>query len=276
MAVDASFEKVAIIGGSGVYAIDGLSGWSPKTVTTPYGPVEVAEAVSPEGVPVVFLNRHGPGHRLPPHRVNYRANVWAVRALGCRRVVATGAVGSLQPLLAPGFLVLVDQFLDFTHNRPTTFFEGGEAGVVHADMTEPYCPNLRRRLAEAARQAGLDVVEAGTYVATEGPRFESRAEIEAYRRLGGDVVGMTGLPEVVLARELGLCYATLALVTNLAAGLAGHRLSHDEVLAAMAALGKRLGAMLAEALPALAEPWACACGPAPGPLPAAPGGDDAP
>ncbi|MCL6561681.1 MAG: S-methyl-5'-thioadenosine phosphorylase [Firmicutes bacterium] len=256
--------KVAIIGGSGVYQLPGLSGLVGRTVETPYGEVELWEGEGPDGVPLVFLNRHGRAHRIPPHRVNYRANLWAVKALGCHRVVATGAVGSLHRALVPGWLVLVDQFLDFTKARPATFFEGGEGGVIHTDVTDPYCATLRRHLAEAAQALGFPYWERGTYVATEGPRFESRAEIEAFRRLGGDVVGMTGVPEVVLARELGLCYATVALVTNLAAGLSANPLTHEEVLQVMAEHAERVNRLFWQALPALAGAWECpSCPPPP-------------
>ncbi|CAB1128734.1 putative 6-oxopurine nucleoside phosphorylase [Candidatus Hydrogenisulfobacillus filiaventi] len=258
---------VGIIGGTGVYDPRWLEGAREETVTTPFGAVTLTAGRMGEQV-VYFLNRHGPGHAVPPHRVNYRANLWALRAAGVTRVIATAAVGAVNRAMTPGSLVLCDSFLDFTHGRVPTFFEGQAADpalpdrfrqVVHTDMTEPYCPDLRARLAAAGRSTGAPVVEAGTYVATEGPRFESRAEIAAFARLGGDVVGMTGVPEVVLARELGMCYATVALVTNYAAGISPAPLTHAEVLEVMARHQERLRAVLGQVLPEAGLERRCAC-----------------
>ncbi len=153
--------------------------------------------------------------------------------MGVRRCLATAACGSLAEGIAPGSLVLCDQFLDFTRGRPSTFFDGEDGHVYHADMTEPYCPELRRALAEGATRLGIGLAPHATYVCTEGPRFETPAEIRAYQRLGGELVGMTGVPEIVLAREAGVCYATVAIATNWAAGLAGRPLAHAEVVASM-------------------------------------------
>lgn len=229
----------AIIGGTGVYDPDMLENLREQTVDTPYG--EAAVRIGGfKGRDVVFLNRHGAGHALPPHRVNYRANIWALRQLGVRRVLGTAAVGSLNPAMQPGDLVLADDFLDFTKSRVTTFFEGGEEGVVHVDVTEPYCPDLRAQLASIARQENLRCHDGGVYVCCEGPRFESPAEIRMFQRLGGDLVGMTNIPEVVLARELGLCYSLVCMVTNLAAGISATPLTHEEVLEVMAENGQRL------------------------------------
>lgn len=241
--------RLALIGGTGV----NQPGWfhvvEERAVKTPYGEATV-QLGEIDGVPVAFVSRHGPGHTVPPHRINYRANIWAIRAVGVRRIVATAAVGSLNEAMVPGDLVLVDQFLDFTRQRPITFFDGGPEGVVHTDVTDPYCSDLRRRLEEAARRFGFPVHGAGVYVAAEGPRYETRAEIRAYRMLGGDVIGMTGVPEVVLARELGLCYASIAMVTNMGAGMAANPVSHGEVEAMMRTYGARIrsliGALLAE------------------------------
>jgi 5'-methylthioadenosine phosphorylase len=255
---------IGIIGGTGVYDPEWLQAGRPRTMTTPYGDVLVTEG-EVGGRPVVFLNRHGPGHAVPPHRVNYRANLFALHTLGVRQVVATAAVGSLNPAVPPGHLLLADQFLDFTHGRVSTFFEGGADGVVHTDMTAPYCEGLRATLTEASRTLRLPLTNGGTYVTTEGPRFESAAEIRAFRILGGDVVGMTGVPEVVLARELGLCYATICLSTNFAAGLAGHPLTHREVVDLMTQHGEHLRALLTAAVPGLGDA-PCSCPPAAGRL----------
>lgn len=254
-------KATGVIGGTGIDDARWLTDLESQEVATPYGAVKVTTGrVGSE--PVVFLNRHGPGHQVPPHRVNYRANIWALRQLGVQRVLATAAVGSLNLDLVPGSLCLCDQFLDFTKARAATFFDGGPKGVVHTDMTSPYCVGIRQTLEETGRLLNLRVTSGGTYVATEGPRFESAAEIRAYRMLGGDVVGMTGVPEVVLAREAGLCYATLCLVTNFAAGLTGQPLTHQEVLDVMAAQSQSVRRILENAIPRLGQ-TSCPCRPGP-------------
>ncbi len=254
--------KMAVIGGTGVYDPSWLSHSVEQEVETPFGVTRVTHGRL-DGVDddVFFMNRHGAGHTVPPHLVNYRANIWALHQLGVKRVVATAAVGSLNVAMAPGTFVLCDQFLDFTKSRAATFHNGGDFGVVHTDMTVPYCPDMRSAIARAGRHAGISTVDGGCYVTTEGPRFETPAEIKAYRLLGGDVVGMTGVPEVVLARELGLCYSTIALVTNYAAGIAADVLTHQEVLDVMAQNVAGLRGVIAGALPRLQHDRLCGCGP---------------
>ncbi len=252
----------AIIGGTGVYDPQLLAGPRAESVNTPYGGVEVFVGRH-AGVEVAFLPRHGRGHSVPPHRINYRANLWALRELGVRSCLATAACGSLRADLAPGGLVLCDQFLDFTRSRPTTFYDGQDGQVHHADMTDPYCPRLRATLALQGRQLGIGLAEQATYVCTEGPRFETPAEIRAYARLGGDLVGMTGVPEVVLAREAGLCYASVAVVTNFAAGLAGRPLTHAEVVDAMRSATEGVRRLLLAAVAAAAAAPCDRCPPAP-------------
>jgi 5'-methylthioadenosine phosphorylase len=200
-------------------------------VETPYGVVSVQIGLL-SGKYVAFMPRHGRGHAVPPHKVNYRANIWALKQLGVQQVLATAAVGSLREDLPPGDLVLIDQFIDFTKQRPSTFFEG-EQGVVHIDMTEPYCTRLRKELAKAADSLGIQVESKGTYVCTEGPRFETPAEIRMFQALHGDVVGMTSVPESVLAREQEMCYATVAMVTNFCSGISNQPLTHKEVMDVM-------------------------------------------
>jgi 5'-methylthioadenosine phosphorylase len=156
-----------------------------------------------------------------------------MKKIGVTHIIATTAVGSLNLDMKPGDFVLADQFLDFTKNRVTTFYEGGERGVVHVDVTEPYCSTLRNILHKAGRDMGIPVHAKGTYVCTEGPRFETPAEIKAFAKLGGDLVGMTNVPEVVLAREAEMCYATVSMVTNFAAGISAQPLTHGEVLDTM-------------------------------------------
>lgn len=249
--------RIAVIGGTGVYDPDLLADVREEELVTPYGTVSVTTGRYGERE-VAFLPRHGAGHTVPPHLINYRANVWALKMLDVTSVIATSAVGSLNPEMKPGDLVVLDQFIDFTKGRPQTYFEGGPAGVVHVDYTDPYCPSLRDCLLAAARDQDLPVHPKGCYVCTEGPRYETPAEIRAFRILGGDLVGMTSVPEVVLAREAEMCYAGVALVTNWAAGLAGEKLTHQEVVSLMEANRPRLRALLARTIEVVEE-RECSC-----------------
>lgn len=224
--------RIAVIGGTGVYDPAMLEEVHQEHVSTPYGEVGL-QVGRLGGRGIAFMARHGQRHSVPPHLVNYRANIMALKELGVRSILATAAVGSLNLDMKPGDFVFCDQFLDFTRSRAQTFFEGGPEGVVHVDMTEPYCPELRALMEEAAAALKLTVHPVGTYAATEGPRFETPAEIRMLRHLGADLAGMTGVPEVVLAREAEICYATICMVTNFAAGISPHRLTHDEVVGAM-------------------------------------------
>ncbi|UOF89688.1 S-methyl-5'-thioadenosine phosphorylase [Fodinisporobacter ferrooxydans] len=222
-----------IIGGTGVYQPDLLEQPKQHSIATPYGDVSL-HIGRLQGKTVAFMPRHGKGHAVPPHKVNYRANIWALRSIGVQQILATAAVGSLHAGLQPGSLVLVDQFIDFTKQRPVTFFEG-EQGVVHIDMTDPYCGRLRGEVSKAADCLGIVLQASGTYVCTEGPRFETPAEIRMFAGFGGDVVGMTSVPEVVLAKEQEMCYATVAMVTNYCAGISKEALTHREVMEVMQA-----------------------------------------
>jgi 5'-methylthioadenosine phosphorylase len=239
--------KVAVIGGTGVYNPDILTDVREEIINNDYGQAKVALGTY-LGKEIVFLALHGATHSVPPHLVNYRANIWALKELEVEYVLATAAVGSLNEGMAPGSFVLVDQFLDFTKNRPATFFDGGELGVTHTDMTHPYSPQLRKILGQAAESLDITVHLSGTYVCTEGPRFETPAEIRMYKILGGDVVGMTSVPEVVLAREAGLSYATVCMVTNFAAGISPIELTHEEVLEVMAKNKENLTNLLMETI----------------------------
>jgi 5'-methylthioadenosine phosphorylase len=251
--------RLALIGGSGFYEPDLFAASHELTVDTPYGPVKLTIG-DRDGVKLAFLARHGKEHSSLPHQVNYQANIWGLNLLGVQRIIATTAVGSLNEQLVPGSLVLIDQFLDFTKQRPLTFFTDGEVHRAHIDVTEPYCPEIRNSLRTAATKLGLAIFNGGCYVCTEGPRYETAAEIRAFKRLGGDVVGMTGIPEVVLARELGICYANVSIVTNWAAGIGPQKLTHTEVTAVMrenlAQLRRLISAGLAE-IPA--EPHCGSC-----------------
>lgn len=219
--------RIGIIGGTGIYELDEYC-TEPEQVRTPYGTATVAIGEIGERE-LVFLARHGEGHSIPPHKVNYRANIHALYVLDCDCIIATNATGSMNDEMQPGDLVLPDQFIDFTKGRPATFHDGGPTAVRHVDVTEPYCPALRQTTAELFEAQGSVLHQGGIYVATEGPRFETPAEIRMFQQLGGDIVGMTGVPEVVLAREARICYMSLCLVTNIAAGLGGEPLSEDEV-----------------------------------------------
>ena len=212
---------IGIIGGSGVYEIaQNADSCNKKVVETYYGEVEVSilEIFSKK---VAFIPRHAKSHSIPPHKINYRANIDALKKVGVTQIIATNSVGSMNENMPPGSFVIPDDFIDFTQNRIQTFFE---SKVVHVDVTEPYCPNLRDVLAESG-----DVILGGTYVCTEGPRFETPAEIQMFKMLGGDLIGMTGLPEVVLAREREICYNSICIVSNFAAGISEHELTMEEV-----------------------------------------------
>jgi 5'-methylthioadenosine phosphorylase len=226
-------SKVAIIGGTGVYENAYLEDPQEMIVETGFGQALFCRGHYRERE-IYFLARHGTGHGLPPHLVNYRANIAAIKKLGISAVIATAAVGSLRQGMPPGSRVVIDQFIDFTKGRPATFYEGGEEGVIHVDLTEPYCPELRQAVLRAGETLGERIIDGGCYLCTEGPRFETPAEIRMFALWGGDLVGMTNVPEVVLAREAGLCYATIALVSNFAAGISPQALSHQEVLDEMA------------------------------------------
>lgn len=205
------------------------------------------------------MSRHGHDHTTPPHLVNYRGNIWALRELGVRKVIATAAVGSLSTKHRLGELVLLDQFLDFTKSRPQTFYEGGKQGVLHVDMTEPYCSSVRQVIIDASEHLGLVVKNGACYVCTEGPRFETPAEIRMFQHLGADLVGMTSVPEVVLARELGMCYASIAMVTNEAAGIADHPLTHAEVMQSIKELEINVAQLIQETFELLTPDQKCLC-----------------
>lgn len=235
---------VAIIGGSGLYSI--LEKSESRWLSTPFGasaPIELGEI---SGVPVAFMNRHqspdqkvASSHTIPPHAVNYRANLLALRQLGVRYMLVTTAVGSLREKLPPGQLVIPHQLLDFTQSRASTFYDGSTAfeiegkpisGVAHIDVTNPFCSTLRRILLDACKELGFQATDSATYAAMEGPRFETAAEITMLRQLSADIVGMTLAPEAFLARELGMCYAACSVVTNYAAGLVKTPITHEETL----------------------------------------------
>ena len=210
---------LGILGGSGLSELANMQVTRRRAVRTPYGKPSGALVFGTlRGRKVVFLPRHGPADTIPPHEVNYRANIWALHAQKVTDVVSVASVGGIRADLGPGTLVIPDQIIDYTHGRSSTFFTRGRGPVTHIDFTRPYCEALRQRLLEAARAAGETLVAEGTYGATQGPRLETAAEIGRLERDGAHLVGMTGMPEAALAREIGLCYAAIAIVVNHAAG----------------------------------------------------------
>jgi 5'-methylthioinosine phosphorylase len=236
-------ETIAIIGGTGltrlqeleVTRIQGLEIRERKVLQTPYGEISCPLTLgSLDGREVVFLARHGDSHTIPPHQINYRANLWALKHLGVSRVISVCAVGGITQDVGPGVIVIPDQIIDYTWSRAHTLFEDDLNTVTHIDFTEPYCEVLRQELLAAARRAGIDVLVKGTYGATQGPRLETVAEINRMERDGCHIVGMTGMPEASLARELGLCYAACAVSANAAAGRGPGAITMDAIESTLA------------------------------------------
>ncbi len=223
---------LAIIGGTGLNQLTNLRITHRQVLRTPYGepsgPLTFGTINHHE---VMFIARHGYGHTIPPHEVNYRANLWALRDQGAKRVIAVASVGGIRADLVPGSLVVPDQILDYTYGRAFTFFDGREKSVTHIDFTWPYSKKVRHEILDAARRAGEKCFDSGVYAAIQGPRLETAAEINRYERDGADMVGMTGMPEASLARELGLDYAAIAVVVNYAAGRGSSvsRIALDEI-----------------------------------------------
>jgi 5'-methylthioadenosine phosphorylase len=249
--------ELAVIGGSGLYAL--LDGATEHVVETPYGaPSDAVTIAEVAGRRVAFLPRHGRDHRYPPHLIPYRANLWALRSLGVRQVIAPCAVGGLRPELGPGTFVVPDQLIDRTSGRAQTYYD---RGAVHVSFADPYCPVGRRTLLDAAAGRDVPAVDGGTVVVVEGPRFSTRAESRWFTSIGGTVVNMTGHPEAVLARELALCYTSIALVTDLDAGVeGGESVTQEEVFRVFAENTDRLRGVLLDAVAALPAERACPCG----------------
>lgn len=222
--------KLAIIGGSGLYRLEGLTHVREEKISTPFG-----EPSAPllfgrlESLDLIFLARHGLSHTLPPHRINYRANIAALKQQGVTHVIAVAAVGGITPKMAPQRLVVPDQIIDYTHSRPHTFFESDDSPVTHIDFTHPYSEPLRQQILAAGEKHPIELIAGGCYGCTQGPRLETAAEILRMERDGCDIVGMTGMPEAALAREMELEYACLAVVVNWAAGKSEGVVSMDEI-----------------------------------------------
>ncbi len=223
----------AIIGGTGLYRFCDLQLTEKHVVETPFGdPSGPITTGSFQGKQIAFLARHGENHRLAPHRINYRANIWALHALGVRRIVSVNAVGGIRTDMAPQAVVIPDQIIDYTYGRANSYCDRDAAEVLHIDFSEPYSAKLRYALIAAARKASVAVIDGGVYGATQGPRLETVAEIERMRRDGCDLVGMTGMPEAALSRELECEYASISLIANWAAGCGDKvAISLDEIYA---------------------------------------------
>lgn len=239
-------KRLAILGGTGVDQLKGLTVSARQRMETPYGDVSAEVEIGQCGdMEVVFLQRHGKPRSLPPHRINYRANIWALQQLGVTHVVALNAVGGIHPSLFPGTLVLPHQIIDYTWGRSHTFDEGDDAPPRHIDFTEPYSPELRQALLRAS--AGEEAVDGAVMAVTQGPRLETAAEVRRLKQDGCDVVGMTGMPEAALAREAGLSYASLCMVVNAAAGLGDAPISlgtiREHLRESTAAVARVMGAL---------------------------------
>ncbi|HEX6675568.1 MAG TPA: S-methyl-5'-thioadenosine phosphorylase [Actinomycetes bacterium] len=252
--------ELGVFGGSGFYSF--LDGVTEHAVETPYGDPSDKLAIGEiEGHKVAFLPRHGRRHQYPPHKINYRANLWAMKQLGVTRVVGPCAAGSLQPEAEPGHFVVCDQIVDRTSGRPDTFYDGPE--TTHISFADPYCPELRALAVEKAKQLGITVHDGGTMVVIQGPRFSTRAESKWFQQAGWEVINMTGHPEALLARELELCYVNVSLITDYDVGLEGMPgiapVSHAEVVRVFEENNAKLKDLLMALLPAIPGERSCPC-----------------
>lgn len=244
---------IGIIGGSGVYEITALADkLEEKTINTEYGDVKLS-ILDIEDKKAAFLPRHSSNHSIPPHKINFKANIEALKLVGVNQIISTSSVGSLSTDLSPGTFVLPDDFLDFTVLRDRTFYDDE---VVHLDFSSPYCPRLREIISKSSSEP---IINGGTYVCTEGPRFETGAEIKMFQTIGGDLVGMTGLPEVVFAREKEMCYATICLVSNYATSISKTKLTFDEVVDIMAEKNELLLDLILNTIKSLDLEFDCNC-----------------
>jgi 5'-methylthioadenosine phosphorylase len=250
--------EIGIIGGSGVYDASMLNGPTEVKVFTPYGDTSDRITLGEYGGrKVAFIPRHGRGHRIPPHMINYRANLWAMKELGVTRIIAPSAVGSLQPEVKPGELVFPDQFIDLTKRREYSFYDGGQ--VAHVSLADPFCDELRTAAVKARRRLSLAAHDRGTYVCVEGPRFSTRAESALYKSWGAHVIGMTLVPEVSLAREQGICYLTVAMVTDYDVW-ADKPVTAQEVVETLGHNVEKVQRLLRELIPTIPRRRECPCG----------------
>ena len=249
---------IAFIGGTGVYDPEIVENAREVKVYTPFGaPSDLVTLGTYKGRKVAFIPRHGKGHQIPPHRINYRANIWALKELGVRQIVASSAVGSLREDYAPGDFVITDQFIDRTKGRPDTFYEGGR--LCHISSADPICPQLHDFFVGHARRLGLRFHPTGTYVCVQGPRFSTRAESKLFRQWGADLVGMTLYPECVLAREAEICYVSVAMVTDYDVW-AEKPVSTQGILETLQENSANFKRLIMEALPGIPKERTCGCG----------------
>jgi 5'-methylthioadenosine phosphorylase len=256
-----SSDKVAeigVIGGTGVYDPAMLEDCREVKVHTPYGaPSDLITLGTIKGRKVAFLPRHGRGHTIPPHMINARANIWALKELGVKQIVSSSAVGSLRSDFKPGEFVLTDQFIDRTKGRPDTFYDGGQ--VAHVSSAEPVCPQLREYFFDFAKKINLHIHDKGTYVCIQGPRFGTRAESRVFRQWGCDIVGMTLYPEIILAREAEMCYVTISMVTDLDVW-EDNPVNATDVVAVMRQNADSFKKLVMGALPGMPKKRTCECG----------------
>ncbi|MBI3592694.1 MAG: S-methyl-5'-thioadenosine phosphorylase [Nitrospirae bacterium] len=250
---------IGLIGGSGLYEIEGIEITKEVSVSTPYGePSAAYKTGTLNGVEIAFLPRHGILHSIPPHKVNYRANIWGFKSLGVERVISVSAVGGISSDMPPGSIVLPDQIIDMTIGaRASTFYDNDK--VVHVDFTNPYCPEMRGVIIKASGNIGLALKKAGTYICVNGPRLETAKEIQFFSMIGADVVGMTAMPEAALARELEMCLTGISVVTNCAAGLSGSKLTTTEVVGTMKNSMQRIRSLLKEVISQIPAYRTCQC-----------------
>ncbi|MDY6979165.1 MAG: S-methyl-5'-thioinosine phosphorylase [Pseudomonadota bacterium] len=247
-----TMSKVAIIGGTGLTSLQNLQISGREIMHTPYGePSSTLVRGKLGDNDVLFLPRHGSGHTITPHRINYRANLWALKEAGAEMIIAVNAIGGIQPEFQPGSLVIPDQIIDYTWGRSNTFFDEGDNPVVHVDFTWPYSASLRQALLTASKRANVAVIDKATYGATQGPRLETAAEINKLEADGCNIVGMTGMPEAVLARELEVSYASIGVVANLAAGRHDGEITMEEIEQHLAEGMKNVRTLLEHVIPLL-------------------------
>jgi 5'-methylthioadenosine phosphorylase len=249
--------KTAFITGTGFYSLPNMESRGVKSIKTPYGDV-LYENAKFNSIEVTFIARHGKDHHLSPAQINYKANIYALYQLGIKRIFATSVCGSIKRNWPPGTLVILDQFLNFTYGRSDSFYPlNGK--LAHVNVTKPYCPTLQKRFIESAKRLGIKIFPRATYTCTNGPRFETSAEIEMFRRLGGDIVGQTNYPECVLARELSMCYTSIGVVSNFAAGIKSSELSAKEVTENLYQCKEKIEKIFFDTIVHNPEPEECTC-----------------
>lgn len=250
--------KIAIIGGTGIDEMPGFSSGIASVITTRFGCAKILSCKA-DGKEIIFLPRHGLSHGVAPCNINHRAQIAALKSIGVDRVIGVNAVGSLTADLQPGSFVVLGDFIDLTKQRSATFFNEAEGQVVHTDFCQPYCADVSDTLKRSCKEEQVKCLSDAVYIGVDGPRYETPAEIRLYASWGAHVIGMTNVPEVILAREAGLCYGAISVVTNLAAGLCPTPLNHDEVRSAMASAGEHLNNILNMTIDKMPETQHCTC-----------------